>query len=157
MDFEKSKDSLTFTSVLALNEFCQDVHHHYSEEDDYKDRLDRALLDIRQIVDRIYAIPPPVAIRGAELLSIWKKKKLKIGGGGDQRPGHARNHPKRWDALHLATAEHISAKRVYAWDDDWKTLEFTILGCQIISPAECPQLHIEELLEDRLQPAEEEE
>jgi predicted nucleic acid-binding protein len=130
--FEFSKQSRIYTSILTINEFAVKYYDKFRSQTDCEDRVSRVIESIRDIAN-IYGITDEIVKSSARLMSVWGEYRQ------SQQPALPRDRKFRWDSLHLATANHLGADRVYAFDGPWNDFPRSEIPNiqQIICPA-CP-------------------
>lgn len=135
---EKDKNATFHTSVLTVDEFLVGIYNKYAESEDCEDKVSATVRQIQQIAS-LYGMTEQIARKAAKIESVWGRAYGQIP-EADRDP---RLRKRRWDAIHLATADHIEATRVYAWDDPWKDVPESVFESltsdSIISPARCRQ------------------
>jgi predicted nucleic acid-binding protein len=111
--YERDRDSVLWTSQLTLGEYAVKYYDKYRKAADCEDRVDEALTNIRSIAN-VQAISDQIHKSAARYMSVW----------GELRripdPPLPRDRKFRWDAIHLATANHVRAARVYVFDRGWE-------------------------------------
>lgn len=107
--YEKAEQSHLLTSVLTINEFLCRTYDEHKHADDCSEQVRQTERRLRAIAAP-YALHPDILRDAARLLSVWGERNR-------HSPGTPPRDKKfRWDALHLATANHLKCARVYAWD-----------------------------------------
>jgi len=130
--YESGEGSKIHTSIMTINEFIAKTYDTFHDRPELNQKVDEVVRSIRDIAE-IQSFNSDVAKEAARLLSVW--------GRSSTGSGLPRDKKYRWDCIHLATANLLKAKRVYAWDDRWNDFpkdEIQNVG-RIISPAEAPQ------------------
>jgi predicted nucleic acid-binding protein len=131
--WERSQNSMIFTSFLTLDEF---LVKHYDTNRGLPDcdlKADENISQIREIANT-YGLNDDVTKESARLQSVWGAFRML------QQPPLPRDRKFRWDAIHIATASVLEADRVYAFDGPWNDFpkhEIPKIG-EIISPAKLP-------------------
>ena len=132
--FENRKGSKAFTSILTLNEFTVKYYDLHKKSPNCEAKIDEVIASIRDLATLV-AINDDISRQAAKFMSIWGEMR-KI-----PKPPLPRDRKFRWDALHLATANHLHADRVYAFDGPWNDFpskDIPHIG-KIICPAVPPQ------------------
>src|SRR6266508_698255 len=143
LHYERSQGTKFHTSFLTLNEFAVKYYDKYRDQPDCEERVNEAIASIRNIAN-VHGLNDDIAKDSARIMSIW---------GAIQKakpPSEPRDRKHRWDSIHLATANTIKVARAYAFDERGLWVGFPkdkLLGIgKIISPAEPPQMELQEKL-----------